>query len=488
MDLANSVAMMNSEIFIGRQQELTELNILLNKKTASLVVIKSRRRIGKSRLIDEFAKNHRHYKFVGLTPDKNITAQMQRDEFSLTLSRLTSFPEIEVNDWGKLFSLLARETSQGRVVIIFDKISWMGSEDPTFLAKLKTAWDEESKKNPDLIMFLCSSVSTWMEDNILNSTGFYERIAWNKTLQPLPLADCNILLEKLGFKGSIYEKLKILSITGAVPWYIEQIQCTRTAEDNIKRLCFTSGGILVKEFDRIFKEIFNTRSTLYKKIIHTLVAGDSDYKTLVTKTGYQSSGRFTEYLKDLINAGFVSRDYTWQLKSGKISRFDQYRLSDNYMRFYLKYIQNKQKMIEQNRFNDMSISSLRGWGAIMGLQFENLIFNNREAIIRLLNLRPEDIIADNPFFQTTTTQQKGCQIDYLIQTNYNNLYVCEIKFSRNPITSKVINDVKEKIQRLSKPRNTAVLPVLIHVNGITEQVLDANYFYKIIDFGTLLAE
>ncbi len=47
-----------SSKFIGREEELKLLGHLLSKKSASLVVIKGRRRIGKSRLIEEFAKRN----------------------------------------------------------------------------------------------------------------------------------------------------------------------------------------------------------------------------------------------------------------------------------------------------------------------------------------------------------------------------------------------------------------------------------------------
>ena len=46
----------NTTPFYGRSEELHRLEQLLLKKTASLVVIKGRRRIGKSRLISEFSK------------------------------------------------------------------------------------------------------------------------------------------------------------------------------------------------------------------------------------------------------------------------------------------------------------------------------------------------------------------------------------------------------------------------------------------------
>lgn len=61
-----------------------------------------------------------------------------------------------------------------------------------------------------------------------------------------------------------------------------------------------------------------------------------------------------------------------------------------------------------------------------------------------MNLRVEDIVYDNPFFQNKTTRQKGCQIDFLIQTKFNTLYVVEIKFTRKQISSDVIEEVQEK--------------------------------------------
>ena len=59
------------------EPELYQLQRMLRAKTTCLVVIKGRRRIGKSRLIAEFANDDKFYRFVGLA-DKNTTAQSQR--------------------------------------------------------------------------------------------------------------------------------------------------------------------------------------------------------------------------------------------------------------------------------------------------------------------------------------------------------------------------------------------------------------------------
>jgi uncharacterized protein len=66
------------------------------------------------------------------------------------------------------------------------------------------------------------------------------------------------------------------------------------------------------------------------------------------------------------------------------------------------------------------------------------------------------------------------------------LYLCEVKFSKKPVGIKIIEEMEEKRKRLSIPKNFSIRPVLIHVNGVEDSVLDEGYFDKVIDFGQLL--
>jgi AAA+ ATPase superfamily predicted ATPase len=474
------------DLFVGREEEVSAFNALLKKKTASLLVVRGRRRVGKSRLIDEITKGIRRYKFTGLAPVDGVTDQDQRDEFARSLSEQTDLPEMKTDDWAKLFSLLARELKRGRVIVILDEISWMAKDDATFLPKLKNAWEESFKKNPQLILIFCGSVSTWIEENIISSTAFFGRISWTLDLGPLSLRESNKMLEAHGFKSSTYEKFKILSVTGGIPWYLEQIQGQYSAEQNIKRQCFTKGGVLANDFNLIFHELFEKRDFVYKKIIESLEGGPISYSEISELTHYPESGTLSKYLDELEQAGFIIRDYTWSLKTGESLDLSFYRLSDNYIRFYLKYIAPKKRQIESNKFKEINMSNFSGLETMLGLQFENLVVNNRHELYRVLNIDPTSIIYDNPFFQRKTTRQKGCQIDFLMQTKFKTLYVCEVRFSKNTLGRSVIDEVKEKIARISLPRGINVLPVLIHVNGVSEAIIEEDYFYSTIDFGQLL--
>ncbi len=476
---------MTTSPFIGREPEMARLKGLLSKRSSSLIVVRGRRRIGKSRLLAEFGKDMKSFFFSGMPPLPKTNAQLQREEFANQMER-NGLPGIKPDDWGNLFWALSKYTEEGRVLIVFDEISWMGGKDLTFLGKLKTAWDMYFSKNPNLVMALCGSISSWIEENILSSTGFVGRITIDLVLEELPLNVCNAFWHPKEKRIAAFEKFKLLSITGGVPRYLEEVIPDLPAEKNIQNLCFTRGGLLVREFDEIFSDLFSRRSGSYKEIVTSLADGSKELPEICKELKKSRGGLRNKYLDDLVKAGFVQRDFTWFLEDGKEGKLSRYRLSDNYLRFYLKYICKNLAKIGKGNFSPSLLTTLPGWEGIMGLQFENLVVHNRKTVWKLAGISPEEVVMDGPFFQKSTKRQPGCQIDYLIQTRFHNLYVCEIKFSKDRIGKKIIEEMEEKTKRLKVPRHFSIRPVLIHVNGVEERVLDEMYFDKVIDFGQLL--
>lgn len=471
--------------FYGRRRELATLKRFLTKKSASMIILKGRRRIGKSRLIKEFAKSfERVYTFSGLAPTKKTTAQSQRDEFARQLQRVFGIPPIKADDWGDLFWFVGDKIKEGPVLLVLDEINWMGHLDENFLPQLKNAWDLYFESNPKLTLVLCGSLSAWIENNIMSSTGFMGRYSYDMTLRELPLHICDEFWR--GKAVSDYEKFKLLAICGGVPRYLEFIDPNITAEENILHMGFEDGSILFVEFDKIFSDLFSKRSELYKRIVESLITGQKTRDEVADYLNIVRSGNLSEYLSDLVKSGIIARDYTWSIITGNESKLSRYRLSDNYSRFYLKYIEpNKNKILAGN-YEEVSLSLLPDWHTTLGLQFENLVLNNRRMLKRLLKIRGEEIVYDNPYFQRAGAHQLGCQIDYIIQTASGSLYVFEFKFSRNKITTAVMGQVREKISRLNLTKKFSIRPVLVHVNGVENGVSASDFFVKIIDFGDFL--
>ncbi|MEI6790006.1 MAG: hypothetical protein WCK42_02365 [Myxococcaceae bacterium] len=80
---------------------MSRLKGLLSKNSSSLIVVRGRRRIGKSRLLAEFGKEMKSFFFSGNPPARGTTAQSQRDVFAHQLERV-GVPGIKPDNWGNL--------------------------------------------------------------------------------------------------------------------------------------------------------------------------------------------------------------------------------------------------------------------------------------------------------------------------------------------------------------------------------------------------
>jgi AAA+ ATPase superfamily predicted ATPase len=471
--------------FVGRKKELTWLKRVADSPGAKMVVVRGRRRIGKSYFVEEFAKNKCFLKFSALYPDVGIDAKTQRENFVAQLQQQLSAPKLASDDWFDLFHYLAEQTQEKELIILFDEISWMADGDPTFLPKLKLVWDEQFKKNPRVMLVLCGSISSWIEKNILASTGFLGRITEKITLMELALNEMCELMNLRGVYGSPLELLNAFALTGGVPWYIELFPSRVSILTSIKRLCFHADGILVEEFQRIFHDLFKKRTPLYREIVLAIAEKKLTQAEIADKLNYSNSAQLSDYLHDLETAGFIAKDKAWSFITGKEKRQVNFRLKDNYLRFYFRCIEPRLNKILKRDFEEEQ-ADIPSYTSIMGLQFENLVLNNRQLIIEQLGLTRNQIFFDNPYFQRATKERKGCQIDYLIQTTTHTLYICEIKFSKSPISVEVIQELKEKIAAIDAPKYFSRIPVLIHVSGVSDALENSEYFYKIINFTEFL--
>lgn len=473
--------------FFGREAELRDLEELWRKPGASLVVCRGRRRIGKSTLVEQFAKRGkcRFLKFEGKMPEPGQCNRDQLDEFCRALSAQTSMPRATVADWGSAFALLDRTLAGNRkTVVLLDEISWMGRHDPGFAGDLKIAWDNLFRKHPRLVFVLCGSVSAWIADNILNSTGFVGRVSRDIVVRELPLRDC------LGFWGAragrtaTREIVDVLSVTGGVPKYLEEIDPSLSADENLKRLCFRPSGPLVHEFRQIFHDVFGENAAAKGDILRALADAPKGVAELAAALGTTRGGHLSRNLEELELAGFVARDSGLNPATGKRARQDRYRVSDNYTRFFLRYVEPQLPEIEGGRYEFASLGTLPGWETMLGLQFENLVLNHAMELVPFLHLDGVPILSAAPFRSAGDKRGEGVQIDLLLQTR-KSAVVVEIKRQRE-IGEEVEEEVARKVARLPVSRERSVRTALVYEGRLAPVVRGNAWFDALIPFEALL--
>ncbi len=228
----------------------------------------------------------------------------------------------------------------------------MGSKDPSFIPKLKAWWD---KQTMHVLLVFCGSASTWIEENILKSTAFFGRVNLTISLEPLSIPESAEFLRTLGMQLSHYDMYKLLSIVGGVPWYLEQFNPGMTADDNIKHLAFEKNGLLVMDFDRIFHDLFNGKRATYKKILDSLKGGARTLLEIRQNIEFAHSGTLSQMMDHLIVAGFVVKQSLWSFKTAEPLKQSLYRISDPYIRFYLKVIEPNLGAIADGGFDQVAL-------------------------------------------------------------------------------------------------------------------------------------
>lgn len=477
-------------MFFGREDVFAKLDSLIGKRVASLVTCRGRRRIGKSTLIERFAKNNgaRFIKLEGVRPGKMTNNASELRSFAEQLSLQTDAESSLPDNWLSAFKRLNREISDHELtVVLLDEISWMGHYDDLFSDTIKIAWDNMWKKHDRLIVVLCGSVSSWIKEKLVDNASFVGRRSCDLVIRELPLKECVKFWGREVERIDLQEIVDVLSVTGGVPRYLEEIDPRLSASENIRRMAFSRDGVLRNDFDEMFADVITRQPTFTAQVLRSLVDGPRSAAEVCRQLKIEKGGRVSDALGRLVEAGFAMSDAGRNPETGGALREVRYRLSDNYCRFYLKYIEPVKDVIDRDEYEFAGLEALENLEAVMGLAFENLIVNNYHALIPFLHLSGTVITSAAPYARRGTAGargRKGCQVDLLIQTRKALCFV-EVK-RRKEITRDVIEEVQRKIDAVKRPAGMYAVGALVYCGQLSPVVAADGYFSAIISVRKLL--
>lgn len=461
---------------------MRSLQRLWKKRSASFVTCRGRRRIGKSRLIEEFASRSdcRFIEIAGLAPRPKMANADQLDGFMAQLAAQSDLPSsTRAGTWAEAFAFLNATLHDGeRTVVLLDEVSWMGKYDPDFAGLLKNAWDTLLKRHDRLILVVCGSVSTWINRNILESSAFAGRTSLNITLDELPLEACVRFWGRKSSRLDVRVILDVLSVTGGVPKYLEEIDPSVSADENIRQLCFVSTGALVEEFGRIFSEVFEDSASAKKDILRALASGAMTAGAIAEKLGIDRNGHLSRHLSELESAGFVACDCGLNPETGKPAKIGHYRIRDNYTRFYLHHMEPRMPAIKADSFAFESLDGLPGWQAILGLQFEALVVNHYREMLPWLNAGGGLILSAAPYRRPAMGKDPGIQIDLLLQMR-NAVEIVEVK-RKAYIDDSIEAEVERKAASIPIRGRKSVRVALVYDGELSPSVKENGYFNALV--------
>lgn len=468
-------------MLVGRETELQILNKTLNSKASKLVCIYGRRRVGKSTLIFDFAHKSKlgYLLFEGL---ENENTQEQIQHFLSRLSEQLNdefITKLNLKTWDEVFKLLtekfiARKNKQKKIIISFDEIQWMAAKKGKLISLIKYFWDNHWK-DKNIILILCGSIASYMVDKVINSKALYGRI------------DHEILLRQLNPKDSVKffkgkrskeEILKYMMLFGSIPKYLEIIDINSSFKKNMEYLCFSSEGFMVNEFEKIFYSQFKEAKN-YLRIVEMLQDRLLTAKEIENKLKIGSGGGLQRYINNLEAAQMIS-SYEAPKVISKSSR-RKYKLTDEYLCFFFKYIKPNLQSIKKPRTKNLYTNLCESkWQSWLGFAFERFVLNNAMYFAELMGFANE-VIDYSPYFGI---EDQKYQIDLLYVRADRTITVCEIKFYDKAISTLIIPEFEKKLVLLPKIKGYSVDKALISLYGPDPHLSNTNYF----DYSISLAE
>ena len=414
----------------GRDRETEELLNLYDRNNAELVAVYGRRRVGKTYLVDETFKDRITFRHAGLSPaeaeEQNqsppVKKQLQAFYYSLVTQGMKK--DHCPKDWLEAFFMLEMHLQKiddgSRQLIFLDELPWMDTPKSGFITGFEAFWNGWACHR-NIMVIISGSANSWMEDKLINNHGgLYGRVTHEIKLSPFSLHECELLMKERGIALSRYDIVQSYMIFGGIPYYLNYFKRGNSLAENVDELFFQKGAKLSLEYDRLFSSIF-TNPEAVKEIVKTLSTRSKGFtrKELISRTRYSDGGSFTKNLNALVASDFVIK----YVPFGCGKREEHYKLADPFCIFYLKFVENKDSLTDgfwQRNIDSQTIITWRGYA------FENVCFHHIREIKRALEI--SGVSSRESAWTKNGEDDKGVQIDLIIQRRDNVVNMCEMKF------------------------------------------------------------
>lgn len=454
-------------MLIGRNKEVAELISLLKGDRSEFVAVYGRRRVGKTFLIREAFNYKFAFQHTGIL-DASLSEQLS--EFRESLYSAGMKKCAKPRSWHEAFHLLERflesNTSEKKIVFI-DELPWMDTPRSNFIRALDHFWNGWATMRKDIILIVCGSATSWIIDKVIkNYGGLHNRVTRQIYLKPFTLGECEKYCksEKLGYTRR--QILEAYMIMGGIPYYWSFLQRGQSLAQNIDRIFFSDSGELRYEFKALYASLFRSPES-HLAVITALAKKKTGMlrNEILADTGLSDNESFSRVMKELEQCGFIRKYYCL----GKKSKDATYQLIDNFTLFHFNF------MMENTNLNNHFWSSQQNsplhntWA---GLAFERVCLQHVEQIKRALGFSAVISSEYSWTYKSKDSEDKGVQIDLLIDRNDRIINLCEMKCSNDVYTIDAEEDarLRRRIGTFIRERKTkkSVFLTMITTYGLSK--------------------
>ena len=448
-----------SDLFIGREQELADLNELYTQDRFQLFVLYGRRRVGKTTLLNEFCKGKDSIFYSA----EQSNDKLNLDKFSALVFSFYQETNLEsFSSWTNALSYIDEHQKEKPLVLVIDEFPYLVRKSKALLSELQHLIDHKLK-NGKLFIVLCGSYMGFMEKEVLGSKSpLFGRRTGQLHMKPFNYQTSIKFFE--GFTEE--EKLKLYGAFGGTPLYLQQVKVQESFEENLKRAFLKTTSYLYEEPLLLLRQEVQEPG-IYSAIIEAIASGYTKANEISTKIG-EDSAKCLKYIKTLCELGILYKETPFGDKES--SRKTIYGISDFMFRFWYRYVFANRTLIETGAREAVWLKKINpDYNNYMGTVFEKICMDY---------LTEQNAKGELPFLFTSIGRWWGTnpatrnQVEIDIIANDGKDYLIgECKWRNEKLDLAVLCGLEEKADIFNKNRSNTWF-VLFSKSGFTEAVIE----------------
>ncbi len=477
----------NPQGIIGRKKELEILNRLYESSKAEFLAVYGRRRIGKTFLIHQYFKNKGVY--FEITGSHKATKKEQLRNFSRAFRDLSGLFH-HFQEWDEAFDALRQYIEKidpsKKFVFFIDELPWLASPKSGLLPALDYLWNRYLSRMPNVLLIVCGSAAHWMIKKIIQDKGgLHNRLSQRINLGPFTLEEAETYVKEQRIEFDRKQFVELYMALGGVAKYLSDLPLGKSASQIINELCFQPQGHLFNEFNKLYESLFDD-SYKHIQVIRALAKkprGGLKQSALLKAASLIPAGSSTTVLEELEEAGFIMS----QTSFGKRSRERIYRLIDEYSLFYLRWIDPVKEDVLRNFDPDYWTKQqvTATWIEWAGHAFENICLKHSFNIKKKLGISGITTTESHWQHFPSGEEDKGAEIDLVIDRADSCINLCEMKFSNNTFIldreyAANLENKKKTFQEQTKTKKT-LFTTLITTFGTNKSSSIYNYTTLTLD-------
>ena len=449
-------------VFVARDKELEFMESQYREEPHPFVVIYGRRRVGKTRLIEEFLNRHEDFLYY-LGRKENGTGNLRN--FRKAVSDFTGNAAMASSDmdWEDTISEFCGSRGDRRKILVIDEFQYIARGDPDFIPQFQAAWETRMGRS-DVMLIICGSYVNMMRSLVLNTgSPLYGRRTGQIHLHPIGFENYGEFPSMAGRK----DMLERYSVTGGVPKYIESFSKGRGIFEAIESNVLNPESYLFNEPLFLLGDEAGDVGP-YIPIVLAVANGNRKLEDICKSIGKKSS-EITMHLRNLRDMDILEREVPATEPDPEKSKLGLYRIKDNYIGFWFRFVYPYLDMLSMGRTSYVMDNIRRmfrqNWVAFV---YEDVC---RETMYRSYEMGLWDI----GFGKVGRVWGKGLPETDIVAVNRQEkqMVVGECKYSSSPKKKEVLGELKNRRDALAEYTGYGCAGMIAFSNsGFTDDAIE----------------